>query len=167
LLRAKSLEHFLIGAKAANCVLRILDGQIGPQNRQDYYRTGWEPVELNIPHAGGATSCSSLAAVWSNLFSLSLDATVETGSAVSTFAPTDLDQERKSRTMSGSRRSSSNLIDLTSGHDPLFANWPVQTVFTYFCIEQITTMPWKRSLENSILRAGPARVIISSPPWIC
>ena len=60
--------------------------------------------------------------------------------------------------------SSFDRLDITDANDPNFSQIAGQTVFTFFCVEQI---PYSvaQAVEN-LLRAGPRRVVNIEPAML-
>jgi SAM-dependent methyltransferase len=161
-LGGRALEEFLIGQNSAPRLAKV-DGQIVRITTSDYYRYRINALsELVKRHSGAATSLLELGAGYGyNLFSLSLDPHWVKLRGFD-IAPKGIEAGRQIAShFQLNDRVSFDRIDLTDAGDPHFSELAGNTVFTYFCIEQI---PYAvEAVIENIIRARPARVINIEP----
>ena len=161
-LDGQTLEEFLVGQSTMPRLAKV-DGRLVQIATRDYYRYRISALsELIARHAGAATSLLELGAGYGyNLFSLSRD---PRWSRLRGFdiAPNGIEAGRQiaSHFQLGDRIGFDR-IDLTDAHDLHFSELAGETVFTYFCIEQI---PYDvEAVIENIIRAKPARVVNIEP----
>jgi hypothetical protein len=143
--------------------LRKVDNRIVRMDGGSYYRYRISALgELIERHSGGATRILELGAGCGiNLFSLHVSHPEWTFKGLE-IAPNGISAGNQIASHFGlSDKVSLDRIDLTNSSDPNFPTIESQTVFTYFCIEQI---PYdvRRVVEN-IIAAKPKRVINVEP----
>jgi hypothetical protein len=160
--KAKDLTDFLAPPDQTER-LRKVDNRILRINGQTYYQyrtAAWG--DLIARHCGGAKRLVELGAGYGyNLFALHLSHPdwIMKGFDIS---PNGITAGREIAAHFGvSDRISLDRIDLTNSADPNFAAITGETVFTYFCIEQI---PYDvRKVIENIIAARPKRVINIEP----
>jgi hypothetical protein len=144
-------------------VLRKADGQIVRMDSRTYYSYRAEALgSLIARHAGNAKHIVELGAGYGiNLFSLYLSRPDWTFAGFDISANGITTGNEIARHFGISDKISLDRIDLTDAADPNLGVIKDQTVFTYFCIEQI---PYDvRKVVENIIAAGPKRVINIEP----
>jgi O-antigen/teichoic acid export membrane protein len=161
-LREKSVADFLVGSDAAP-TLSKMDGRIVRISPRDYrsYRIGALSALLRR-HAGGADSLVEIGAGFGyNLFALGCSGHWRRLKGFD-IAPSGIAAGRQIAAHFGLADTIGfDRLDITDANDPGFGQIAGQTVFTFFCIEQI---PYAvEQAVGNLLRAGPRRVINIEP----
>jgi O-antigen/teichoic acid export membrane protein len=161
-LNSRSVEDFLVGPGTSTTLCKV-DGRIVRAGQHDYrrYRVRAQSALLKR-HAGGADSIVEIGSGFGqNLFALSCSGQWRRLRGFD-IAPSGIEAGRQIAAHFGlADQISFDRLDITDANDPSFAQIAGQTVFTFFCIEQI---PYSvdQAVEN-LLRARPRRVINIEP----
>ena len=161
-LRAKDLRDFLTSLEDKP-VLRMADGRVVRMDSRAYYTYRADALgNLIGRHAGDAKRIVELGAGYGvNLFSLYLTRPDWTFAGFDISANGITAGNEIGRHFGLSDAISLDRIDLTDANDPNLSAMRDQTVFTYFCIEQI---PYDvRKVVENIIAAKPKRVINIEP----
>ncbi len=161
-LNTKSVETFLVGNDGPTAISRV-DGRIVRISARDYRRYRIDALDTLLRRL--SSDADSLVEIGSgfgyNLFSLSCTGHWRSLKGYD-IAPNGIEAGRQIAAHFGlSDRITFDRMDVTNTKDANLAHLKGQTVFTFFCIEQL---PYAvAEVVDNLLRAGPRRVINIEP----